>query len=86
MVRDNRHASAYLFGALCPDRAVGAAMITPGANTEAMNLHLTEISTQVAPNAQALVLGDGAGWHQRGKELKELTTSPCWPCRPTHPN
>jgi hypothetical protein len=84
MVRDNRHASAYLFGALCPDRAVGAAMITPGANTEAMNLHLTEISTRVAPNAQALVLGDG--WHQRGKELKDLTTSFCWPCRPTHPN
>jgi hypothetical protein len=36
-------------------------MITPGANTEAMNLHLTEIGTQVAPNAHALLLCDGAG-------------------------
>ena len=29
MVRDNRHDSAYLFGAICPDRAVGAAVISP---------------------------------------------------------
>ena len=33
MVRDNRHESAYIFGAICPQRGVGAAMITPAANT-----------------------------------------------------
>jgi hypothetical protein len=38
MVHDNRHTSAYLFGASCPARGVGAAMIVPHANTEAMNL------------------------------------------------
>ena len=32
MVRDNRHSSAYLFGAICPARGVGAAVITPVAN------------------------------------------------------
>ena len=31
-VRDNRHDSAYLFGPICPQRGVGAAMITPSAN------------------------------------------------------
>ncbi len=70
MVRDNRHESAYLFGAICPDRAVGAAMIVPYANVEAMNLHLTEISSQVAPRAHAVLVCDGAGWHQRGKQLQ----------------
>ena len=40
MVRDNRHDSAYLFGAICPDRAVGAAIIMPHVNAEAMSLHL----------------------------------------------
>jgi transposase len=70
MVRDNRHTSAYLFGAICPDRAVGAGMITPCANTQAMNLHLAEISTHVADGAHALLLCDGAGWHQRGKKLQ----------------
>ena len=36
VVRDNRHDSAYLFGAICPDRGVGAAIIMPAVNTEAM--------------------------------------------------
>ena len=70
MVRDNRHSSAYLFGAICPARGVGAAVITPAANIAAMNAHLAEISTQVAPGAQAVLLLDRAGWHQRGKRLQ----------------
>lgn len=69
MVRDNRHDSAYLFGAICPARGVGAAIIMPAANTEAMNVHLGEISTQVAAGAHAVVMIDGAGWHQRGDRL-----------------
>jgi hypothetical protein len=71
MVRDNRHDTAYLFGAICPARGVGAAMITPAANTECMNLHLKEISTQVTPGACAALICDGAGWHQRGGELEQ---------------
>ena len=67
MVRDNRHSSAYRFGAICPARGVGAAVITPVANTAAMNAHLAEISTQVAPGAHPVLRLDRAGWHQRGK-------------------
>jgi hypothetical protein len=70
MVRDNRHDSAYLYGAICPARGVGAAVILPGANTEGMNEHLAEIATQVSPNAHAVLICDGAGWHRRGKKLK----------------
>lgn len=70
MVRDNRHDTAYLFGAICPARAVGAAVITPAVNTECMNLHLVEISTQVAPGAIAAVICDGAGWHKAGGALR----------------
>ena len=69
MVRDNRHVSTCIFGAICPERAVGAAMIMPYADTEAMNLHLEEISAAVTPGAQAVLVCDGAGWHQRGKKL-----------------
>jgi hypothetical protein len=60
MVRENRRESVYLFGAICPDRAVGAAVIMPAVNTEAMNAHLKEISTQVTPGAHALLLCDRA--------------------------
>lgn len=69
MVRDNRHDSAYIFGAICPARGIGAAIITPSANTEMMNLHLAEIGTQVALGAICVLLCDGAGWHQQGERL-----------------
>ena len=69
-VRDNRHDSAYLFGAICPERALGAAIVMPAANTEAMNLHLIEISAMVAPGAHAALVCDGAGWHRTGHRLR----------------
>lgn len=62
-LRDQRYECAYIFGAVCPARGTGAALVMPNANTQAMNMHLAEISTQVAPRAHALVLIDGAGWH-----------------------
>ena len=34
-----------------------------------MNLHLAEISTQVAAGAMAVLICDGAGWHQSGGAL-----------------
>ena len=68
--RDTRYDSAYLFGAVCPDRGVGAALVLPSVNIEAMNLHLAEIGLRVAPGAHAVVVLDGAGWHQPGDRLK----------------
>jgi DDE superfamily endonuclease len=70
MVRDNRHVSAYVFGAICPQRALGAGLIMPYANAYAMNEHLKEISRHVAVGAHALLLCDGAGWHQSGRKLQ----------------
>lgn len=34
-----------------------------------MNLHLAEISSQVAPGAHAVITLDGAGWHRPGGAL-----------------
>ena len=61
--KDCRYAWAYIFGAVCPARATGAALVMPYANTEAMNLHLAEIAKAVSPGAHALLILDGAGWH-----------------------
>ena len=69
VVRDNRHDSVYLFGALCPARATGAAIVMPWANSEAMSEHLRVIAKAVAPGAHAVLVCDGAGWHQRGERL-----------------
>ncbi len=61
--RDQRTRSAYIFGAICPARGVGAALVLPRCNTAAMTLHLREISATVAPGAHAIVIVDQAGWH-----------------------
>ena len=64
---DQRTASAYIFGAICPKHGKGAALIMPRCNTEAMNLHLAEIAAQIAPGAHAALLVDQAGWHLSGR-------------------
>ena len=60
---DQRTQSTYLFGAVCPERGAGAALVLPACNCEAMQLHLDEIATKVAPGAHAILLLDQAGWH-----------------------
>jgi hypothetical protein len=62
-VRDHRFKSAYIFGAVCPERDTGIAIVMSRANTEAMNLMLQEASSAVSPGAHAVMLTDGAGWH-----------------------
>ena len=61
--KDQRTKSAYLFGAVCPARGVGSGLVLPRCNTQAMQWHLDEISSQVAPNAHAVLILDRAGWH-----------------------
>ena len=61
--RDTRYQWSYIFGAVCPGRAVAAGLVLPFANTEAMNAHLTEIACTVAEGAHAVLVLDGAGWH-----------------------
>ena len=60
---DQRYQSAYLFGAICPAQGKGAALALPFADTEAMQLHLDEISRHVAVGAHAVLIFDRAGWH-----------------------
>ena len=64
---DQRTASTYIFGAICPARGVGAGLVLPWCNSMTMNLHLAEISQAVAPGAHAVVLLDQAGWHTSAK-------------------
>ena len=64
---DLRTKSAYLFGAICPARGAGAAIVMPHADTRAMQHHLDEIAHLVHPKAHALVILDQAAWHTTEK-------------------
>jgi hypothetical protein len=61
--QDQRTASTYIFGAICPKAGKAAGLVLPHCNTAAMTLHLAEISAAVAPGAHAVLLLDQAGWH-----------------------
>ena len=66
-VADLRTGCAYLYGAICPERGTGAAMVMQRADTQGMQLHLDEISANIAPGAHAILILDQAGWHTTGK-------------------
>jgi hypothetical protein len=61
--RQQQFIAAYIFGAVCPKKDKGAAVIVPYANTYAMQVHLDEIAQQVEAGKHAVVVLDKAGWH-----------------------
>jgi len=60
---DQRTASTYIFGAICPAEGKAAGLVMPWCNTEAMNHQLAEVSRRIAPGRHAVLLLDQAGWH-----------------------
>jgi putative transposase len=64
---DLRTQSAYLFGAICPELGIGAAVVMPRADTQAMQHQLDEIAHCAAPESHAIVVLDQAGWHTTDK-------------------
>lgn len=61
--RDRRYDWAYIFGAACPARGVGEALVLPRSDAAAFKQHLQAISKRVEPGAHAVVIIDGAGYH-----------------------
>jgi hypothetical protein len=66
-LKDQRTASAYIFGAICPALGKATGLVLPFCNTEAMELHLQEIALAVQPGAHAVLFVDQAGWHVTAK-------------------
>jgi hypothetical protein len=62
-VRDLRHQAVWLFGAVCPERDAGVALVLPAVSAAAMQAMLAELSQAVPADAHAVVLMDRAGWH-----------------------
>lgn len=63
LTRQQQFLNAYLFGAVCPARDVGAALVLPYANTAAMKEHLGEIALHVPTGRHGVVVLDQARWH-----------------------
>ena len=61
--RDLRHEAVYLFGAVCPERDHGVALVLPEVSAAAMQAMLDELGPAVTPGTHAVVILDRAGWH-----------------------
>jgi hypothetical protein len=86
--RDRRFTWAYLFGAICPARRTGAALVIPTVSIEAMNKHLAEISKCVSVSANAPLILDGAGWHSSPQLIvpENIVLMPLPPYAPDDPS
>jgi hypothetical protein len=62
-VRRRGSSSAYLFGAVCPERGEGVALVLPEVSTAAMEVFLAELSRAVPAGTHAALVPDGAGRH-----------------------
>src|SRR5690242_21750824 len=59
--RQQGFASAHLFGAVCPERGEGVALVLPEVSTAAMDLFLAELSRAVPAGTHAALVLDRAG-------------------------
>lgn len=62
-MRQNGRESAYIFGAANPQSGQHVGLVFSTCDTSAMNLHLSLISSALDPDAHAILIVDGAGWH-----------------------
>ena len=62
-MRQQGFASAHLFGAVCPERDAGVALVLPEVSTAAMDVFLAELARAVSAETHVALVLDGAGWH-----------------------
>ncbi len=63
VVRQQQFLSTYIFGACCPEKDKGCALILPECNAGMMQLHLNEIAKKIEHGFHAIVMMDRASWH-----------------------
>lgn len=63
VVRQRQFLNTYIFGACCPDKDKGCALILPECHTGMMQLHLDEISKNIEEGFHAIIIMDRASWH-----------------------
>ena len=62
-VRQTQYGYLYVIAAACPTTGQAEALLSPYLNTKIINVFLREFSATIAPNVQAVLVWDGAGYH-----------------------
>ncbi|WP_227672935.1 IS630 family transposase [Psychrobacter lutiphocae] len=73
VIRQQQFESAYIFGAFNPKTGDSVGLVLPYVNKQTMQLHMQEISHAVPEGRHAVVVMDGALWHQPSLNLHNVT-------------
>lgn len=70
LTKDMRFEYAYIYGAICPERDCGEALVIKSVCKQAMQHHLNAISSNIPDDRHGVLVLDNAPWH------KSLTVPP----------
>jgi transposase len=62
-VRQTQYQYLWVLGAVCPETGRGEGLLSPRLNTEVVQIFLQQFSATLAPDEQAVMIWDGAGFH-----------------------
>ena len=66
-VRQTQYDYLWVLTAACPGSGQSIGLISPTLNAKVINLFLTQMSRELAPDAHAVLIWDGAGFHTAGE-------------------
>lgn len=61
--KDMRFSYTYIYGAVCPERDIGEAIVVDQVSKEGMEKHLQAVSDMIPNDRHAVMLMDKAPWH-----------------------
>lgn len=73
ILKDMRFDYTYIYGAVCPERDVGEAIVIPQVGKEAMQHHLDAIHHRIPKNRHGVIVMDRASWHRCLKVPPNMT-------------
>ncbi len=73
ILKDHRFEYTYIYGAICPERDIGEAIVVKSIGKEAMEKHLNAISTRIPEDRHAVMVLDRAPWHKHLKTPENIT-------------
>jgi len=66
-VRQTEYKYLWVLGAVCPETGQAEGLLSPQLNTKIVNIFLEQFSQTLAPDEQAVLIWDGAGFHVSSK-------------------
>ena len=73
VLKQQQFTYSYIYSALFPSTGQAVGLILPYANAVCMSLHIDEIARSIPKERHALIIMDGAGWHQESHARENVS-------------